>query len=155
MGKTRDLAKTRNGVKRNMGKYFIVVGIVILVIAMFIVITNRDKTGRDRSSETRASYKSITDDEAKKELEKDSNIILLDVRTKEEYDEKHIKGAILIPSAELENKVTTEIPDKEHKIFVYCRTGIRAKAACEILKDLGYTNIYNLGGIVDWKYELE
>ena len=100
-------------------------------------------------------YKDITPEEAKIELDTDNNIILLDVRTQEEYDGGHIPKSILIPVSELENRVLHELTDKEARIFVYCAAGARSLTACEKLVNLGYTNVYHLGGIVDWKYEIE
>jgi len=102
------------------------------------------------------SYKDITDDEAKIELEIDSSIILLDVRTQEEHNESHIPNSILIPVDELEARATSELKDKYAKIIVYCRSGGRSANASNILVNLGYTNVYNLlGGINSWKYGMQ
>jgi len=100
-------------------------------------------------------YADITPAEAKKRLDSDKSIVLLDVRTQEEYDEKHIPGSILIPVDELEKRAELELPDKNAEIFVYCRSGRRSVTASEILVRLGYTGVYNLGGINDWPYEVE
>lgn len=105
--------------------------------------------------EDEKGYKSITSEDAKLELDKNSNIFLLDVRSQEEYDEGHIPNSMLMPVDELENLVLHEITDKNAKIFVYCAAGSRSEIACEKLVNLGYTNVYNLGGIIDWKYEIE
>ena len=80
-------------------------------------------------------------------------MILLDVRTEQEYQEKHIPGAILIPVQEIENRATSELPDKNVVIFVYCRSGARSANAAKILVGKGYTHIYDIGGIIDWPYE--
>jgi len=100
-------------------------------------------------------YINITDDEAKEEIEKDSSIILLDVRTEEEYNEKHIPNSRLIPIEELETRAEKELKEKDRKIFIYCGSGGRSATAARMLIDLGYTNVYNLGGIIHWKYETE
>ena len=75
--------------------------------------------------------------------------------TQEEYDEAHIPGAIVIPNTEIEARAESELPDKDQMILVYCRSGRRSKLAADILVELGYTNIYEFGGIIDWPYETE
>lgn len=95
----------------------------------------------------------IKPEEAKANMEINSEIILLDVRTVEEYREKNIPGSILIPLNTLKSTVEIEIPDKNTIIYVYCRTGNRSSTAVGILNKLGYTNVFNLGGIYDWPYE--
>ena len=94
------------------------------------------------------TYTIITQDKAKEMMKEESNYIILDVRTKEEYEEKHIEDAINIPLDEIEK--TTKLKDKEQLIFVYCKSGNRSKQASEILANLGYTNIYDIGGISTW-----
>lgn len=82
-------------------------------------------------------------------------MILLDVRTKKEYNEKHIPNSILIPIDSLSDEVENIIKDKESEIIVYCRSGRRSKIACEKLANLGYSHLYNLeDGIKNWKYEI-
>ena len=81
--------------------------------------------------------------------------IILDVRTKEEFDQGHIPGAILIPNTEIEARAEEKLTDKDQLILVYCRSGRRSKLAAEILVELGYTNIKEFGGIIDWPYEVE
>ena len=142
-------------------KRILIIGILIFTIGMVLYVllgTIRIKSKMDRyltDVDIQLTYKNITDDEAKAELDKDNSIILLDVRTTEEYNEKHIPNSILIPVDELEDRALNEIQDQQTKIFVYCRSGVRSVAASEILVKLGYENVYNLGGIIDWKYEVE
>lgn len=97
----------------------------------------------------------ITAEEAKAIMDSEEGYIILDVRTQEEYDEGHIPGAILIPNTEIEARAEESLPDKEQLILVYCRSGRRSKMATEILAELGYTNIREFGGIIDWPYEVE
>ncbi|MGG7177780.1 rhodanese-like domain-containing protein [Clostridium paraputrificum] len=97
--------------------------------------------------------KSMSQREAKKVLDK-GEAILLDVRTKEEYEEVHIKNSKLIPLRELEDMLETELPDKEKIILVYCRSGHRSHVAAEILNDFGYKDVYNIGGIQSWPFEV-
>ena len=95
----------------------------------------------------------ISPTDAKKRLDTEKGIVLLDVRTRNEYLEKHIPKSILIPVDVLENEVTRKFGDKNTEIIVYCRSGSRSSMAVKILAKLGYTNIKNLGGIVSWPYE--
>ena len=97
----------------------------------------------------------ITADEAKKRLDSGESIILLDVRTEEEYREKHIPASLLLPLSDLDDKAESEIPDKDATLFVYCRSGNRSATASKILVNLGYTKVYDLGGIIDWPYDTE
>ncbi len=97
----------------------------------------------------------ITAEEAKKIMDTEKDYIILDVRTQEEFDEKHIPGAVLIPDYEIADKAEDLLPDKNQLILVYCRSGRRSKLAAEELVKLGYTNIREFGGIIDWPYETE
>ena len=97
----------------------------------------------------------ITAEEAKEIMDTEEGYIILDVRTQEEYDEGHIPGAILIPDTEIEARAEEILTDKDQLILVYCRSGRRSKLAAEALVKLGYTNIREFGGIIDWPYEVE
>lgn len=95
-------------------------------------------------------------EEAKNLLETDSNLILLDVREKDEWELKHIKGCTLLPLSSLESGAEAVLKDKDQRILVYCHSGRRSLLACTILNSLGYTNLYNLlGGITAWTYGTE
>lgn len=83
------------------------------------------------------------------------DFVLVDVREKDEYQSGHIPTSILIPLGTIEDDFETKIPDKNKKIVIYCRSGNRSKTAYEKIKRLGYTDIYDLGGIIDWTYETE
>ena len=124
-----------------MYKFFI----VVLILGIGFVFYNNNKTAE--------GYQTMTPEEAKSILESDKDVILLDVRTIEEYKEKHIEGSILIPLNILEKEVEKEIPKKNQKIIIYCRSGNRSKTAANILLEMGYTNVYDLGGINSWPYE--
>ncbi|MCH3916609.1 MAG: rhodanese-like domain-containing protein [Spirochaetia bacterium] len=100
-----------------------------------------------------AVYHTITPQEAKKRLDTDKDIILLDVRTESEFTQGHIPGAKNIPLQELSDVASAQLPNKDATIFVYCRSGNRSKTASKALVKLGYTQIYDLGGIIDWPYE--
>ena len=100
-----------------------------------------------------ASYDQISGAEAKALMDSESGYILIDARTQEEYDEGHIPGAILIPEYEIADRAEKELPNKDQLILVYCRSGRRSKIAAEELVKLGYTNVKEFGGIIDWEYE--
>ena len=100
-------------------------------------------------------YEQITAEEAKKIMDSGEDHIVLDTREQDEFDEGHIPGAILIPYTEIDNKAEEMLPDKDKLILVYCRSGRRSKIAAESLAKLGYTNVKEFGGIIDWPYEVE
>ena len=100
-----------------------------------------------------ASYDQISGAEAKALMDSESGYIIIDARTQSEYDEGHIPGAILIPEYEIADRAEKELPDKDQLILVYCRSGRRSKIAAEELVKLGYTNVKEFGGIIDWKGE--
>ena len=99
-------------------------------------------------------FLNITVEEAKTLMDSEEGCIFLDVRTRKEYDQGHIPGAVLIPNTEIEAKAADLLPDKDQLILVYCRSGRRSKLAAQSLADLGYTNIREFGGILDWPYEV-
>ena len=103
----------------------------------------------------KAMYEQITPEEAKKIMDSGEEYVILDTREQDEYDEGHIPGAILIPYTEIENKAEEMLPDKDKLILVYCRSGRRSKIAAEALSKLGYTNVKEFGGIIDWPYKVE
>lgn len=103
----------------------------------------------------KSMYEQITADEAKKIMDNGEEYILLDVREQDEFDEGHIPGSILIPYTEIDQKAEEILPDKDKQILVYCRSGRRSKIASESLARLGYTNVKEFGGIIDWPYETE
>ena len=101
-----------------------------------------------------ATYEQISGAEAKALMDSESGYIIIDARTQEEYDQGHIPGAIMIPEYEIADRAEKELPNKDQLILVYCRSGRRSKIAAEELVKLGYTNVKEFGGIIDWKYEI-
>ena len=97
-----------------------------------------------------STYRQVNAEEADSMMEEESGYIILDVRTAQEYSEKHIPGAINLPNETIGTEDIPELPDKEQLILVYCRSGNRSKQAAEKLVKLGYTNIVEFGGINDW-----
>ena len=98
------------------------------------------------------TYEQISQVEAKNIIDTKSNFIILDVRTEEEFAEGHIENAILIPDYEITSKAEEVLKDKNQLILVYCRSGNRSKVASQALVELGYTNVKEFGGIIDWEY---
>ena len=119
--------------------------------------------GKDTAQQTQAPieitkeavYVNITAQEAKEIMDSREGYVILDTRTQEEYDERHIPGAILIPHDQIKDQAESLLTDKDQLILVYCRSGRRSKLASEDLVALGYTNIMEFGGIIDWPYETE
>ena len=111
--------------------------------------------GQNTENEQEAVYMNITAQEAKEIMDTQEGYVILDVRTQEEYDQGHIPGAIVISHEEIGEKAETVLTDKNQLILVYCRSGRRSKLAAETLVELGYTNILEFGGIIDWPYEVE
>ena len=109
----------------------------------------------NNTSNDNINVKKISSEEAKSIIDSSNDEIIVDVREKNEYEEGHIKDSILIPLDTLENTIEDIIKDKDSQILVYCRSGRRSAEASKIIKSLGYTNIYDFGGIIDWKYEIE
>ena len=124
-----------------------------IILLLMMVLLTACATGKANTQE--AVYMNITAQEAKQIMDREEGYIILDVRTQEEYDQGHIPGAIVIPNTEIEARAEDELTDKNQLILVYCRSGRRSKMAAEILVDLGYTNIKEFGGIIDWPYETE
>lgn len=104
-------------------------------------------------SETMNTYQQITAEEAKNIMDTESDYVIIDARTEEEFAGGHIENAILIPEYEIAARAEKELPDKNQLILVYCRSGRRSKIASEELVKLDYTNVKEFGGIIDWPYE--
>ena len=100
------------------------------------------------------TYQQITAQDAKKLMDTESDYVIIDARTEEEFATGHIENAILIPEYEIAERAENELPDKDALILVYCRSGRRSKIASEELVKLGYTNVKEFGGIIDWPYEI-
>ncbi len=115
---------------------------------------NAEETPPASDAEKKNEYEQITGEQAKELMDTETDYIIIDARTQEEFDEGHIKGAILIPEYEIAQRAENELPDKEALILVYCRSGRRSKIASQQLADLGYVNVKEFGGIIDWPYEV-
>lgn len=100
-------------------------------------------------------FEQISPEEAKEIMDEQVDVAILDIRTEQEYEDGHIEGAILMPLNEIEFAAENELEDYDQTILVYCNSGKRSKIASAILADLGYTNVYEFGGIIDWPYDIE
>ena len=125
--------------------------LVFLLLAVMLLTA----CGQDKEKDREAVYVNITAEEAKQIMDSEEGYIILDVREQDEYDAGHIPGAILIPYTQIAEKAEDVLADKDQLILVYCRSGRRSKIAAEALAELGYTNIKEFGGIIDWPYEVE
>ena len=122
-----------------------------IILAILLLLTGCGGTEMEKNF-----YQQITQEEAKRMMDAQEDAVVLDVREQDEYDEKHIPGAVLLPVGSI-NKETAAaaIPEQDTVVLVYCRSGNRSKTASQTLANLGYTNVYEFGGINDWPYEIE
>ena len=121
-------------------------------------VTSSENSSRVQSSESEIaakSYHQISQEEAKKMMSENDGHIIVDVRTQEEYDEGHIPYAVCIPNESITDTQPEGLPDLDQIILVYCRSGRRSKEAAQKLFDMGYTNVYEFGGIIDWKGDID
>ena len=125
------------------------------LILLFLAVMLLTACGQAKENDQGAVYVNITAEEAKQIMDSEEGYIILDVRTQEEYDQGHIPGAIVISHEEIAEKAEKVLTEKDQLILVYCRSGRRSKIAAEALVELGYTNIKEFGGIIDWPYEVE
>ena len=127
------------------------IGIIIVALCMITGCT----TKRKEEKIVEYNYKQLTMKEAKELMNNETDYIILDVRTLEEYNRGHIPNAINVSNENIGTEDIAELPDKEQMILVYCRSGYRSVLASEKLAMLGYTNIIEIGGILDWDGEIE
>lgn len=102
-----------------------------------------------------ASYEQISAQQAKELMDADDSLVILDVRTQQEYDQVHIPGAVLLPLDQVQERAEAVLPRKDQLILVYCRSGNRSKQASELLAAQGYVNVKEFGGINGWPFDVE
>ena len=124
--------------------------ITFLIMTFIFLLVACERTKGDNSQQ---KWQTITGGEAYRMMNELDNYILLDVRTLVEFTEIRIDGAILIPDYELRQRAETELPDKNAVILIYCRSGRRSALSAAVLAELGYINVYDFGGILNWPYE--
>ena len=125
------------------------------LIFLLLAVMMLTACGQDTENDQGAVYVNITAEEAKRIMDSEEGYIILDTRTREEFEEGHIPSAVLIPHDQIKEKAEEVLTNKDQMILVYCRSGRRSKIAAEALAELGYTNIKEFGGIIDWPYEVE
>jgi rhodanese-related sulfurtransferase len=113
--------------------------------------TESDET---ESTQTEVEYRKITAEQAKERIDSGDELIVLDVRTQDEYDAGHIEGALLLPNETIFDMQPDLLPDLDAEILIYCRSGNRSAQAALKLIAMGYTNVYDFGGIIDWPYDI-
>ena len=119
--------------------------------ALLLLLTACSSGGQVMDGEDMVrSYTQISQDEAKEMMQQDDGHVIVDVRRPDEFVAGHIPGAICIPNETIESEQPEELPDTDQIILIYCRSGNRSKQAAQKLFDMGYTNIYEFGGIIDW-----
>lgn len=114
--------------------------------------TNNAPTPTVTGEQMESVYQTIAPADAK-DLIGTEGVVLVDVRTQEEYNEGYIPGAVLLPVDDIQQKAETSLPDKDATIIIYCRSGRRSALAADELFNMGYKRVYDLGGILDWPYE--
>lgn len=133
-----------------MNKAIYCILIIIVIVVGVIFMLNR----KDENIENEVIIKHVSMDDIVQIMNENKNYIIIDVRTVAEYNEGHIPNAICIPNETIGNDIINELSNKEQLILIYCRSGNRSKQAAEKLKQLGYTNLIEFGGIIDWKGEI-
>ena len=129
---------------------------LILLTAFVLLLTACSSGGQIMDGEDMVrSYTMISQDQAKEMMEKEDGHIIVDVRRVDEFETGHIHGAICIPNESIGTEQPEDLPDLNQIILVYCRSGNRSKQAAQKLFDMGYTNVYEFGGIIDWTGEIE
>ena len=129
---------------------------LILLTAFVLLLTACSSGGQIMDGEDMVrSYTQISQDQAKEMIEKEDGHIIVDVRRQDEFETGHIPGAICIPNESIGTEQPEGLPDLNQVILVYCRSGNRSKQAAQKLFDMGYTNVYEFGGIIDWTGEIE
>ena len=114
-------------------------------------LSKTKKDAEDMSD--KVAYHKISAEEAY-EMMASQKVMVVDVRTREEYDGGHIENAVLVPNESIGSEIPEALPDKEATLLVYCRSGRRSKDAAQKLLKLGYQSVYDFGGVIDWPYEL-
>ena len=135
------------GIIEAMQKHFKIIFILFLIAPVLA-------WGQARGSGGKMTYKQISQEQAKTIMQQRSDIIIVDVRTFEEFAEGHIPDAVCIPVESIQNIPPKELGDKKQTVLVYCRSGRRSKIAAQKLAEMGYENILEFGGIITWKYEI-
>ena len=125
--------------------------IIPIILILLFALSGCSSVKKEQNT---ATYKQISQEEAKEMMDRADGHVIVDVRRQDEYDAGHIPGAILIPNESIGCDSPEALPDYDQIILIYCRTGNRSKQASEKLAAMGYTNIYEFGGINTWTGEI-
>ena len=136
-----------------MSRIIYIILIIFIIAGGVVLLLNKKNKNVDSENESVIKYVSM--DDIVGIMNENEDYIILDVRTVEEYNNGHIPNAICIPNETIGQNVVEKLPNKEQLILIYCRSGNRSKQATEKLLNLGYTNLVEFGGIIDWKGEIE
>lgn len=129
--------------------------IIIILIILVVIIGGVIMLNKNTDKETTNQIQYVSMDEITTIMQENTNYIILDARTIEEYNEGHIPNAICIPNETIDETVTQQLPNNDQLILIYCRSGNRSKQAALKLQQLGYTNLIEFVGIIDWDGEIE
>lgn len=132
-----------------MKRLLIPIAAVLSVFILASCASNASETGT-----VEAEYHKITAEQAKERMDSGDDLIVLDVRTQDEYDAGHIEGSVLLPNETIADTQPDLLPDLDAEILIYCRSGNRSAQAALKLVAMGYTNVYDFGGIIDWPYDV-
>ena len=129
--------------------------VFMIFIIILIMFTGCEREDSMQNTEKQPDFRQISMQEGLELMENDSDYIILDVRRTDEFEEGHIPGAVNIPNETIGTEEIEQLPDKNQTIYVYCRSGNRSKQASKKLAELGYTNVVEFGGIIDYSGEIE
>jgi len=142
--------------KRNIGIAIAVIAVGLVGVLTWRASVNNDgdyNGDQDIPVAEVASVRRIDADEGRRMINDDQSVILLDVRNWDEYAARHIGGAVLMPADEVAERADEELPNKDAVIIVYCATGNRSAYIAEMLVEMGYTNVFDMGGINAWPFD--
>lgn len=129
-----------------MSKRFKLLAILVVAMILFGGCSNTPENSDSK-------YRKISAEEAKTRMDSNEDAVIVDVRTLDEFNEAHIPNAVLIPNESITDTPPEKLPELDAEILIYCRSGNRSQQAAEKLIALGYTNVYDFGGIIDWPYD--
>ena len=125
-----------------------------LLIVMLLLMMAEGCADQGNGNLSRSSYTQISQEEARRIMEEETGYLIIDVRTEEEFNEGHIPGAVNIPNETIADTRPPQLPDSGQKLLIYCRSGNRSRQAAQKLADMGYTGVYEFGGINTWDGEI-
>jgi rhodanese-related sulfurtransferase len=137
-------------------KRLIALTLTVIILPGFLCscsANHSNNLSNDKGTLSKTTYQKISPEQAKNMMDEGKPYILLDVRTDEEYKEKRIDGAVLIPYDEIKDRAAIELPDKDVLILIYCRSGRRSAIAANEMIEMGYIHLYDFGGIIDWPFD--